>query len=521
MVNFIYGSLDQYKSLQEKNPESLYFITDAQRIYKGNTLVVSTAVQFVTALPATASAQQDILYVYTDDLGETTLKKFNGTDFVNVGGAKVADSVKAGSIVFESFSTETISQQIGAEPSTQKLVTEKAVTDYVDTVKQEISGQLTTLAEKTGKAFVAVSTGDSETAGKFKLNFTDNDGIVHSIDLDKEKFLKSASLSPDGKTLTLTMTDDTTVDIDLAEIVADATTVKTTEDIVVTTAVGELKANEVLATGTSVQSILVKMLSQEKNPSKTNPAVGTFIVNNNGSGTHLEAGTSVTPKWNAAFSAGSYTYKSTASKDPITPVAGTGVTAQSWSIKKGSDEIGTAASGTGEAFILGDATVQFTATVNYSAGNFALTNLNKLPETDVQIAEGSASRSASITSYRNMFYGGVTSASAALTSDLIRSLGKSENPPIDNSDHSNDGFVVAPGTSKIIVAIPATNTKKVTFEYYTMSWSADPGFSTTPETVQVADARGGANGMVDYKVYTWVPSGGALEANTRIRFTLS
>lgn len=521
MVNFIYGSLDQYKSLQERNPESLYFITDAQRIYKGNALVVSTAVQFVTALPATASAQQDILYVYTDDLGETTLKKFNGTDFVNVGGAKVADSVKAGSIVFESFSEGVVSQQIGAEPSTQKLVTEKAVTDYVDTIKSEISGQLTTLTEKTGKAFVAVSTGDSETAGKFKLNFTDNDGTVHSIDLDKEKFLKSASLSPDGKTLTLMMTDDSTVEIDLAEIVADATTVKTTEDIVVTTAVGELKANEVLATGTSVQSILVKMLSQEKNPSKTNPSIASFSVTNNGSGSDFEAGTQITPKWNASFSAGSYSYKSTAAKDPVTPVAGTGVTTTAVSVKKGTSEIGTALTGTGDAFVLGDTNVQFTVSAEYGDGNYALTNLNKLPATDVRITAGTATRTANITTYRNMFYGGVTSASAALTSDLIRSLGKSKNPPIDNRDHSNDGFVVSPGTSKIIVAIPATNTKKVTFEYYTMSWSADPGFSTTPETVQVADARGGANGMVDYKVYTWTPSGGALEADTRIRFTLS
>ena len=112
-----------------------------------------------------------------------------------------------------------------------------------------------------------------------------------------------------------------------------------------------------------------------------------------------------------------------------------------------------------------------------------------------------------------MFYGGATSASAALTSALIRSLGKSENPPAE--------FTVTAGTSKVIVAIPATNTKKIKFEYFTLSWSPDPGFSTTPETVQVADARGGENGMVDYKVYTWTPSGGALEADTRIRFTLS
>lgn len=514
MVNFIYGSLDQYKSLQEKNPESLYFITDAQRIYKGNTLVVSTAVQFVTALPATASAQQDVLYVYTDDLGETTLKKFNGTDFVNVGGAKVADSVKAGSIVFESFSTETISQQIGAEPSTQKLVTEKAVTDYVDTVKQEISGQLTTLAEKTGKAFVAVSTGDSETAGKFKLNFTDNDGTVHSIDLDKEKFLKSASLSPDGKTLTLTMTDNSTVDIDLAEIVADATTVKTTEDIVVTTAVGELNANTTITAGTSVQDLLVKMLSQEKNPSKTNPSIASFSVTNNGSGSDFEAGTQITPKWNGSFSAGSYTYKSTATKDPITPVSGTGVTAQSWSIKKGSDEIGTAASGTGEAFILGDATVQFTATVNYSAGNFALTNLNKLPETDVQIAEGSASRSASITSYRKMFFGGVVNADAEVTSDLIRNL----SVKVKQAKVATE-FTAAVGDTKLIVAIPAAFTSAVpTFEYFTMSWESFAGF-TKLGTVQVADARGGANGLVDYNVYTYSPAA-AFESATKFRVTV-
>ena len=67
---------------------------------------------------------------------------------------------------------------------------------------------------------------------KFQLVFSDLNGTETMVDLDKEKFVRSAKLSDDGKTLYLTLTDDTTVDIDLT-VLTNATTVKVTKDITV------------------------------------------------------------------------------------------------------------------------------------------------------------------------------------------------------------------------------------------------------------------------------------------------
>lgn len=285
------------------------------------------------------------------------------------------------------------------------------------------------------------------------------------------------------------------------------------DDVTVTTKTGELNVNAVVAAGTSLQDMLVQMLSQSKNPSKTDPSISAFSVTNNGSGDTFEAGTSVTPKWESTFSAGSYTYKSTKEKDPISPVSGTGVTATGWSIKQGGTEIGTAEDGTGTAFILGDDNVIFKATATYSAGNYALTNLNKLPETDVRIAAGTtAEKTDTIYTYRKMFAGGVTDSAAAVTSAVIRGLSTGV-----KSTTSATEFVAKVGDTKLIFAYPKDlSTKEPKFEYFTMSWEGFAGFAKKSANVNVADVRGDENGLKEYTVYEYTPAG-AFESDTKFR----
>lgn len=285
------------------------------------------------------------------------------------------------------------------------------------------------------------------------------------------------------------------------------------EDVTVTTKTGELAVNAVVPAGTSLQDMLVQMLSQSKDPTKTNPSVSAFSVTNNGSGDTFEAGTTITPKWESTFSAGSYSYKSTASKDNIVPVSGTGVAATGWSIKQGSTEIGTTEDGTGAAFVLGDSNVTFSATATYSAGNYALTNLNKLPATDVQIASGTTSaKSDTIYTYRKMFAGGVTDNAAAIDSDVIRGLRVGT-----KATTAVTAFNANVGDTKLIFAYPSTlSTKEPTFEYYTLSWGPFSGFTKETTTVNVADVRGGENGLKAYTVYTYTPTG-PFEANTQFR----
>lgn len=292
-----------------------------------------------------------------------------------------------------------------------------------------------------------------------------------------------------------------------------AVNVYTNEDIQVTTKVGELAADTTVDAGTSVADLLVRILSQSKDPSKTNPRITAFSVTNNGSGSDFEAGTSITPKWASTFSTGSYTYKSSVSNTDIIPVSGTGVTADSWSITQDNVEIGTTEDGTGTAFILGDNTITFKATVDYSAGNFALTNLNKLPTNEVRIAAGSAEATANITSYRKMFAGGTTATD--ITSDLIRGLGANA-----KASTSTFEFKANVGDTKLIFAYPSSlSAAEPSFEYFTMAWESVGGFTKLENPVQVADARGGTEGLVNYTVYVYVPAAAyAAETKYRVSF---
>ena len=287
-----------------------------------------------------------------------------------------------------------------------------------------------------------------------------------------------------------------------------ASNVFTPEDIQVTTAVGELAKDTVVNAGTNMADLLIKILSQSKNPTKTNPKITAFTVKDN-SMTEFEAGTTVTPKWESTFSAGSYSYKSSASKETISPVSGTGVVVNSWVITQDGETIGSTEDGTGASFVLGDDTVSYKAVANYSDGNYALTNLNKLPETDVRIAAGAAEKTASITSFRKMFAGGTTAA--AIDSALIRGLGASA-----KADTAEFEFLANVGDTKLVFAYPSTlTTAEPKFEYFTMAWEPVGGF-VKGDDIQVADARGGENGLKAYTVYTYTPAA-AYAADTRYK----
>lgn len=258
------------------------------------------------------------------------------------------------------------------------------------------------------------------------------------------------------------------------------------------------------------------MLSQSKDPSKTNPSITAFTVKD-GSTTDFEAGSTVTPTWASTFSAGSYSYKSSVSKENIVPVSGTGVTATAWDITQDGTTIGTTEDGTGAAFVMGDSTVNFKATVTHSAGNYALTNLNKLPETDVQIAAGTKEKTATMTSYRKMFAGGAVDKDAAITSAVIRGLSTGVKASAPTTAVSGIEFKANVGDTKLILAYPKSlTTKTPKFEYFTLSWGTFTGFEAAAETVQVADKRGGENGLKEYVVYTYTPTG-AFEAETKFR----
>jgi len=64
-VNFFYGNIANYNSLQTKSDDTLYFITDTLQLFKG-TEEYTKSLQFVTQLPS-QNAKQGVIYLKSDD----------------------------------------------------------------------------------------------------------------------------------------------------------------------------------------------------------------------------------------------------------------------------------------------------------------------------------------------------------------------------------------------------------------------------------------------------------------------
>ena len=273
--------------------------------------------------------------------------------------------------------------------------------------------------------------------------------------------------------------------------------------------------------------LLMDAYSEKKNPTKTNPKVSAFNVTGNGSSTtSFEVGTTVTPEWTSTFSAGSYTYKSSASNTTINPVSGTGVTATAWEVKQGDNVIGTVEDGKATAsFVIGDGnntavsgTVSYSVTADYSNGNYALTNLNTLPDSEVRIAAGTtAAATDTLTFVRKMFGGGT--AATTVDSAVIRGMKDATASAVASSAPFE--FKAMAGDTKVVFAYPkALTTKTPKFEIFTMAWGATEGFVSSE--VQVADARGtnedgSLNNAMTYTVWTYTPAGAFAAAETKYR----
>lgn len=127
LVKFVAGTAVQFQDLSPKDADTLYFITDERRIYKGDTPYSGGIYKTVTAFPEAGNAAVNTLYVNTAT-GEVAY--FNGTNMQTVVPA----------------TGKTIS---GAGDDTH-LATTKAVVDYVaaelaDLDVSALAGRVTTL----------------------------------------------------------------------------------------------------------------------------------------------------------------------------------------------------------------------------------------------------------------------------------------------------------------------------------------------------------------------------------------
>lgn len=250
------------------------------------------------------------------------------------------------------------------------------------------------------------------------------------------------------------------------------------------TTIGSLANGDTIPAGVTMDEFLA-MITQKAIPATyTKPTVS--IANNGGQASgDVEAGTSITPKLKATFTKND---------------AGT---LSSIAIKKGSTDVQTGTTSplthTGTAYVIGDETVTYKAVASYAAAPVKNNNLGKESKENWFDAGSVESGAYSITGKRYAFYGTGVGAVPTVDSGFVRGLTKGKLGPANGTVITIN---VAVGQQYIAFAYPAT-LRDVNQVMYVEANDTGMASSFTKKTVNVADARGGTNGMTSYKVYTY------------------
>lgn len=132
LVRFAVGTAAQYALLETKDQNTLYFITDERRIYKGDTVFSGGIFRAVSAYPETGQAQINTIYVNTTD---GSAQFFNGTSYVQI--VKPTSTVISGAGDDLHFATtKAIVDYVTQCIADQDL---SAITDRLDTVEGQIT----------------------------------------------------------------------------------------------------------------------------------------------------------------------------------------------------------------------------------------------------------------------------------------------------------------------------------------------------------------------------------------------
>ena len=301
---------------------------------------------------------------------------------------------------------------------------------------------------------------------------------------------------------------------------------------------GSASSKNLSTQGKSLKQVLSMILAKEEKPGNpTQPAVTTKIGNGASSTPHasnnisVEGGSTITPKWSASLSAGSYTYG-----------PATGITAKTWEVKGmiGSTTVSghtsTESSGTFSNVVLAAGeSYKVNAKATYDAGPLAYTNLGEeykagnalfdetTGATSVQIAAGDKNDdSPTISAWQQGYYIGTLESDVAVTSDLLRNAdgkGTLKNRAVKGGNYAaaTDLAFSPSGTmAKFVIAYPAS--KDMTNGAYDSAKGLQSFFNNssfeeykgnfTRSIVKVAGADNDLTSKhaIDYAVWTWVPA---------------
>lgn len=262
-------------------------------------------------------------------------------------------------------------------------------------------------------------------------------------------------------------------------------TPRTQNDIVVNGVTGlGIENGSTISAGATIDEV-VRMLVQKAIPATySKPTIS--LTNNGGQASgNIEAGTSITPKLKATF-----TQNDAGALESISISQGSTVVAN-----------GDASplSYNGEAIVVGDETVTFSASAKYGDAPVKKNNLGADSTENWFAGDTVASGNYSISGKRNLFYGTGVGAVPEVTSAMVRGLSNKKLAP---SQGYSFNISVAVGQQYIVIAYPDSlrDLNNVTYVEANDSGMAS---NFTKHEINVADARGGENGLTGYKVYTY------------------
>lgn len=276
---------------------------------------------------------------------------------------------------------------------------------------------------------------------------------------------------------------------DVVEV--DSSIVKFDDDFTFTYAFGKYAPDSsgqvnVPATGKTLDQLLLDAFAEEKNPSITQPSVSVSSSQVKA----YEAGTNITPSYNASLNAGSYQYG-----------PATGITATSWSVQLDTQTLTTASGSFTQIQVTDSTNLKITATAQHGDGAIPVTNLGT-PKEELKITAGSKSgQTDSITGYRQIFYG-VNNSTEPLTSAIIRGLTPGNKAASATTINS---IKAQADTKRIIIAVPQSSGLKVTAANITSSLNADVTSSYVKQSPVDVE---GANSYtaVPYDVFVYQPA---------------
>lgn len=517
-VKFIYGLQAKYDALAAGvgyDNDTLYIITDTQKIYKGATLIGQANeeqnVIFTAEAPEASTAKENTVYVVSAE-GRTQMMIKNSDQMEVVSGGELEDGAVssidkiAADVILKS--TDTL-----AKEDDEHLVTAGAVANAIETGLKDYAG-----GAFTGVTATRVEKDEMNPSAGTVLQFTTAGGESTAEVRIADLFLAGAEYDNVTHELKLSVQgSDDPVTVNLEDLVPQACStadVSTTETIVATVAVGNIKKGQEIPVQ-DLQSLLVSIFSSDSMPTVTQPSLslsGADEIKEYEVGTVLDK-----IDFSATLAKGGYsqTAKNNQVQSGITPTKWTfectGQDSQEF------DEVVFTKAVEFAGLTVEDGTnVSVKATAAYTAGDevpltyLGKTELDGTQTTTKRIASGSKSANrGTIKGYRNCYYGfkgadNLIADPANITVEEIKALTATRNLP---------GSLTASGMQQMFFAVPKTKASSLTI------MGANPPAPqdvTGPIVVQVGGVGGHA--PIDYNVW-YVNNAGPTSGSDTYTFT--